>query len=122
MKSKNTYKLPSYIVNDEVKKYIESVVKSLKEKGLFENVDKLVLDQLAANYQILLDSYKNLNEYGLTKADRYGNIVASPYVAIKKNAEDVIAKITKEIGLSAKSRKALNTDNDDFGLEELLND
>lgn len=117
------YKLPVYITNEEVIKYVTKVVKALKSNGLYEEQDKLILDELAANYQILLEAYKQLQENGLTSKDRYGNTISSPYIAIKKNAEDVITKIIRDLGLSAKSRKALKSDtDDDFDLESLLND
>lgn len=121
-KSTAAYKLPIYITNEEVIKYVTKVVKSLKSSGLYEEQDKLILDELAANYQILLEAYQQLQLNGLTAKDRYGNTISSPYIAIKKNAEDVITKIIRDLGLSAKSRKALKSDDsDDLDLEELLN-
>lgn len=122
-KSTAAYKLPIYITNEEVIKYVTKVVKSLKSNGLYEEQDKLILDELAANYQILLEAYQQLQINGLTAKDRYGNTISSPYIAIKKNAEDVITKIIRDLGLSAKSRKALKSDDtDELDLEALLND
>ena len=122
-KSTAAYKLPIYITNEEVIKYVTKVVKSLKSNGLYEEQDKLILDELAANYQILLEAYQQLQLNGLTAKDRYGNTISSPYIAIKKNAEDVITKIIRDLGLSAKSRKALKSDDtDELDLEALLND
>jgi P27 family predicted phage terminase small subunit len=123
MKKSAAYKVPVYITNEEVVKYVNKVVKALKEKGLYEEQDKLILDELAANYQILLEAYQQIQISGLTAKDRYGNTISSPYIAIKKNAEDVITKIIRDLGLSAKSRKALKSDSDDdFDLESMLND
>lgn len=123
MKKSTAYRVPVYITNEEVIKYVNKVVKSLKSSGLYEEEDKLILDELAANYQILLEAYEQLQLNGLTSKDRYGNTISSPYIAIKKNAEDVITKIIRDLGLSAKSRKALKTDDsDDIDLEALLND
>ena len=120
---KTMYKVPSYIKNDEVKKYVTKVVKALIEKGLYEETDKMIIDSLAANYQILLDAYKQLEENGITAEDRYGHTVPSPFLEVKKNAENQINKIIQNLGLSAKSRKALKTDNEDaLDFDELLGD
>ena len=122
-KTNSTYKVPSYVTNDEVKAYVNKVVKRLKEKGIYEDTDKMILDSLAANYQILMEAYKELENNGITAVDRYGHIVPSPFLEVKKNAENQCNKIIQNLGLSAKSRKALKTDEDDeLDLEELLND
>lgn len=117
------YKVPSYITNEEVKAYVNKVVKRLKEKGIYEDTDKMILDSLAANYQILMEAYEELEQNGITSVDRYGHTIPSPFLEVKKNAENQCNKIIQNLGLSAKSRKALVSDEaDDIDLEALLND
>lgn len=122
-KKTDTYKLPSYITNPEVGKYVTKVIKKLKEKGLFEETDKLIIDTLASNYQILIQAYEEINKNGLTQTDRYGKPVISTYMEVKKVAENQLNKCIQQLGLSAKSRKQINSNTDDeIDLEALLND
>ena len=122
-KTNSTYKVPSYVTNDEVKAYVNKVVKRLKEKGIYEDTDKMILDSLAANYQIVIEAYKELEENGITSVDRYGHVIPSPFLEVKKNAENQCNKIIQNLGLSAKSRKALASDDgDDLDLEAMLNE
>lgn len=122
-KKTDTYKLPNYITNPEVGKYVTKVIKKLKEKGLFEETDKLIIDTLASNYQILIQAYEAISKDGLTQTDRYGKPVISTYMEVKKVAENQLNKCIQQLGLSAKSRKQINSNTDDeIDLEALLND
>lgn len=117
------YKLPSYITNKEVDAYMKKVVKSLKDKGLYDETDTMILDTLAMNYSLMIDSYRHLQEEGFTAKDRYGRVIPNAYIEIKKTAENQLNKCIQQLGLSAKSRKQIKADDgDDLNLEALLDD
>ena len=118
-----TYKLPSYITSKEVEAYVKKVVKSLKDKGLYDETDTMILDTLALNYNLLLESYEHLMSEGMTSTDRYGRVIPNAYIEIKKTAENQLNKCIQQLGLSAKSRKQIKADSDDeINLEALLDD
>lgn len=117
------YKTPSYIASKEVDAYMKKVVKSLKEKGLYDDTDTMILDTLAMNYNLLLESYEHLMSEGMTATDRYGRVIPNAYIEIKKTAENQLNKCIQQLGLSAKSRKQIKADgDDDLNLEALLDD
>ena len=102
---------------------MKKVVKSLKEKKLYDETDTMILDTLAMNYNLLLDAYEHLLNEGMTSMDRYGRVIPNAYIEIKKTAENQLNKCIAQLGLSAKSRKQIKSDNDDnFDLEAMLND
>lgn len=118
-----SYKLPSYIASKEVEAYMKKVVKSLKEKGLYDDTDTMILDTLAMNYGLLLEAYQHLMDEGMTALDRYGRVIPNAYIEIKKTAENQLNKCIQQLGLSAKSRKQIKADEgNDIDLEALLDD
>jgi P27 family predicted phage terminase small subunit len=120
---KINYKMPAYIQNKEVADYMKKVVKSLKDKKLYDETDTMILDTLAMNYNLMLEAYEHLMTEGMTSVDRYGRVIPNAYIEIKKTAENQLNKCIQQLGLSAKSRKQIKSDNDDnFDLEAMLND
>ena len=103
---------------------MKKVVKSLKEKNLYDETDTMILDTLAMNYSLMLDAYDHLMTEGMTSVDRYGRVIPNAYIEIKKTAENQLNKCIQQLGLSAKSRKQIkgSSDDDNFDLEAMLND
>lgn len=123
MGKSNNYKMPAYISRKEVDTYMKKVVKSLKDKGLYDETDTMILDTLAMNYSLMLEAYEHLMSEGMTATDRYGRVIPNAYIEIKKTAENQLNKCIQQLGLSAKSRKQIKGDSEDnFDLEALLND
>lgn len=123
MGKSNNYKMPAYISRKEVDTYMKKVVKSLKDKGLYDETDTMILDTLAMNYSLMLEAYEHLMIEGMTATDRYGRVIPNAYIEIKKTAENQLNKCIQQLGLSAKSRKQIKGDSEDnFDLEALLND
>lgn len=116
--------MPTYIKNKEVSAYMKKVVKSLKDKNLYDETDTMILDTLAMNYSLMLEAYDHLVTEGMTSVDRYGRVIPNAYIEIKKTAENQLNKCIQQLGLSAKSRKQIkgNGDDDNFDLEAMLND
>lgn len=123
MATKKGYELPKGIDNEKVEKYINQVVSFLKKQGSWQTVDTLIIDTLAWNYKMLLDCFDVIATQGITSLDRYGHVIPSPVLEVKKTAENQINKCIANLGLSAKSRKQISlTDSEQSELEKLLND
>lgn len=122
MKPKLKYIYPKN-VHTKAKARMKEVITKLNETGAADTVDTGALDLLCCAYSTYYSSYEELMEKGFTKTDRYGNIQAHPLVAINKYAFQQVVELSKEFGLTVKSRgkiKDVQAPEEDDKLKDFL--
>lgn len=108
---------------DEVKTYMEAVVKELKSKyGSLNATYKMPLIILAENLETFYNASDIVKEEGITVTGSRG-LMEHPAQKIKDSVQIRIEKSISEFGLSPKSARHLESDKDntDDFLETLIN-
>lgn len=106
----------------KTQKFIKSVVNYLNEHSLSDNCDLALLDNLALTFNSLCECEESILSEGVFSHDRYGQLVASPAIRVKKYCDGQLNELCKALGVSPAARKKLlaNADNERSELEEFL--
>lgn len=105
----------------EAKKQIESILLTLPD---LQESDRLSLDLLGDSLSTFHNAIEGLEETGLVITNQQGNLVSSPYVKIKNDAQTTAFKIMKQFGLNPMDNKKLKsgvTEKEASVLDEFLN-
>lgn len=86
---------------------MKGIIKSLPE---LEEKDIVTLDLLADALDTFYKAIDGLAITGLVITNSQNNLVASPYIKIKNDAQIIIFKISKQYGLNLMDRKKLERD------------
>ncbi|APW63528.1 phage terminase small subunit P27 family [Paludisphaera borealis] len=103
---------PAYIARDEVAlAQWNELVPMLHEMGVLSKADGLILGVLCRAYSKMLMAMEKLDGDGegegyTVKGSRAA--VASPYIAVEKDARDTILRIANEYGLTAVARSRIS--------------
>ena len=123
-KKKISFKVPDSIKHDEARKLITGLVKQLNEKEMLELSDIPQLHRMATAYDMYLSCVDVLSQQGLTMKNLKGEMVKRPEANLLKESWSQYLELTKEYGLTAKSKgqiKAMNAgDNEESPLETYL--
>jgi P27 family predicted phage terminase small subunit len=101
----------------------KQLIEYIKNKGIYEEVDNTLIDELLYNVKIIKQAKKDLQEYGLmmnvSKNDDKPYFQQSPAVAIYNSAVKNIMNISRKLALSPLDRSALkvNVEEDDDGFD-----
>lgn len=93
----------------DAQKYVKCVKKYLKEENLIQKVDDLVLDLLLSDLEYLNKLNAQIERQPFTQ-NRYGAKIPNPMMKDKKDLENRILAIVKELGLSPAARKKIMAD------------
>ena len=99
-----------------------SVERHLIDKfGVINNEWDGILAMLATQYQVFIDCRDRIKQDGLMVTDRFGTPQKHPLLKVETDAIIQINKLVQEFGLSPKSLKGLNIqdNNEDEFLENL---
>lgn len=98
----------------------KQLIEYIKDKGLYEDVDLVMIDELMYNIKVSRQAKKDLNKYGLmmnvSKDQNKPYFQQSPAVAIYNSAVKNIMNLSRKLALSPLDRKNLNleaTDEED---------
>ena len=98
----------------------KQLIDYIKDKGLYEDVDLVMIDELMFNLKVAKQAKKDLNKYGLmmnvSKDPNKPYFQQSPAVAIYNSAVKNIMNLSRKLALSPLDRKNLNleaTDEED---------
>lgn len=84
----------------------------LKERGLYEEVDSTLVNELFYNYELIKQAKADIKERGImTAINSEGSLLGqNPSIAIYQNALKSVKDISRKLGLSPRDRKELKVD------------
>lgn len=103
--------------------FMKAVEGHLKAKfGDIEPQWEGLLGMLATNYELFWDCKQKIKEDGLMVRNRFGSWEKNPLLKVQTDAQIQLVKLVNEFGLSPRSIKSLNLqdNNEDEFLEELV--
>jgi P27 family predicted phage terminase small subunit len=88
------------------------LIKYLKQKGIYDAVDDLLIEELFYNIEILEKSKKDIDERGIIVPINTSHSLfnTNPSVNIYNTAIKNIINLSRKIGISARDRKELGID------------
>lgn len=90
----------------------KQLIEYIKNKGLFEDVDLIMIDELIYNIKVTKQAKRDLDKYGLmmnvSKDPNKPYFQQSPAVAIYNSAVKNIMNLSRKLALSPLDRKNLN--------------
>lgn len=119
----NEIKIPKNI-NKEARDYLESMISKLREAGALESVDSEAIKMLGYNLNTFYEASNKLLTEGYTVTSDRGNVTASPWVKIQKDAQNSAMKVMQNFGLTLASREKIKkfdgSSDDDSPLTEFF--
>lgn len=90
----------------------KKLVDFLKQRGLYEEVDRTLVDELYYNYELIREAKKDIKLRGITTPiNSEGSLLGqNPSIAIYQNALKSVKDISRKLGLSPRDRKELKVD------------
>lgn len=101
----------------------KQLIQYIKDKGIYEEVDLVMIDELLYNIKMVKLAKKELQEYGLmmnvSKNDDKPYFQQSPAVSVYNSAVKNIMNLSRKLALSPLDRSALkiNVEEDDDGFD-----
>jgi len=87
----------------------KKLIEFLEERGLYEDVDDAMIDELYFNFQVMKQAKTDIKERGLlTPINTSGTLTnQNPSIAIYNSAFKNLLNASRRLGLSARDRKEL---------------
>lgn len=96
----------------ETQQFMNAVEKHLINNfGEINNEWEGVLSMLATQYQVFIDCRERIKQDGLMITDRFNSLIKHPLLKVETDAIIQCNKLVQEFGLSPKSLKGLNVQN-----------
>jgi len=93
--------------NDTTKKIVNNIKKYLTEKGVFEDSDLMLIEELVYSFSIAQEAKKLINELGILAESATGEVKVSPSITIYNSAVKNILQISRKLGISPRDRHEL---------------
>lgn len=94
-------------LNKQAVAYVNNMVRRLEEAEAIEEVDSEAIKMLAYNLSAFYDASEKLCKEGYTIMTDRGNVTASPWVRIQKDAQASAMRLMKDFGLTLASREKI---------------
>jgi len=80
------------------------ITPELESLGLLTQIDGDALARYCQHYAIWVEAVGNVQEIGLVVKSKKGNPIQNPYLGIANRANDILAKLESEFGMTPSSR------------------
>lgn len=106
-------------LESSAKYFYEQLAKNLVDYKLVKNLDQTLLVSMAINYQLLKESYEDVQKNGQTQINDQGLIKKNPAIDTIDKATKNIKALANELGMSPTSRaKIINDVQENANAEE----
>lgn len=108
--------------SEATKRFMKTVVKELNEREELNPMMEGVLMMLMNCYESFIDASTQVRQEGTTTTNIKDEVVTHPAVGVQLKSNQQVLALMKELGLTIKSRRALENTKDDTSLLSLFTD